>query len=231
MTEKELIGKIQELRQIKPRKDWVLSVKTQILGPSPGLRASETPGFTFFPYFKPALAGLVSVFVLFGLFGFSQNSVPGSFLYSIKKITEKSQSFFVSDEGKTDFSFNLADKRLEELTRIAENNQVKNLPQAITEVQASISEAVKNLSSSDQKTLESLAELGKNKQIAEQILAVQIDSEELDNAYINLTESLIQDLETRTLTEEKQEILSQMKELFELGDYQQALEFYLVNQQ
>ena len=223
MTEKELIGKIQELRQIKPRKDWVLSNKVSLLG--------EDTGFTFFPYFKPALVGLVSVFVLFGLFGFSQNSVPGNFLYSIKKITEKSQSFFVSDEGKTDFAFNLADKRMEELTRIAGNNQVKNLPQAITEVQASISEAVKNLSSSDQKDLEKLAELGKNKQIAEQILAAQIDSEELDNAYTTTTDSLIKDLETRTLTEEQREILIQMKELFEAGEYQQVLELYLTNQQ
>ena len=223
MTEKELIGKIQEFRQIKPRKDWVLSIKTQILG--------ENTGFTFFPYFKPALVGLVSVFVFIGLFGFSQNSLPGSFLYSIKKITEKSQAFFVSDEGKTDFAFNLADKRLEELTKIAENNQVNNLPQAINEVQASISEAVKNLSGSDQKTLEKLAELGKNKQIAEQILAAQIDSAELDNAYTTTTDSLIKDLGTRTLTEKQQEILNQMKELFELGKYQQALVLYLTNQQ
>ncbi len=166
------------------------------------------------------------------MFGFAQNSLPGNFLYSIKKITEKSQALFVSDKGKTEFSFNLADKRLEELTKIAENNQVKNLPQAINEVQASISEAVKNLSnSSDTQMLEKLAELGKNKQNAEQILATQIDSEELDNAYKSLTESLIKDLETRTLTEEKQEILSQMKELFEAGNFQQALELYLVNQQ
>ncbi len=232
MTEKELIGKIQELRQIKPRKDWVLSNKAMILGPSTGLRASESTGLFFFPYFKPALVSLVSVFVLVGLFGFAQNSLPGNFLYSIKKITEKSQALFVSDKGKTEFSFNLADKRLEELTKIAENNQVKNLPQAINEVQASISEAVKNLSnSSDTQMLEKLAELGKNKQNAEQILATQIDSEELDNAYKSLTENLIKDLETRTLTEEKQEILSQMKELFEAGNFQQALELYLVNQQ
>ncbi|MBM3257722.1 MAG: hypothetical protein FJZ05_00695 [Candidatus Nealsonbacteria bacterium] len=222
MTEKELIGKIQQLRQIKPRKDWVLSNKTELLG--------ENTGFTFLPYFKPALAGLVCLFVCVGLFGFSQNSVPGSLLYSIKKISEKGQAFFVADEGKADFALNLADKRLEELTRIAENNQVKNLPQAITEVQASISEAVKSLSGSNQGNLEKLVELGKNKQITEQILATQIDSEELDHAYMNLTDSLIKDLETRTLTEEKQEILVQMKELFEIGEYQQALELYLTNQ-
>ena len=223
MTEKEIIGKIQELRHIKPRKDWVLSNKTQLLG--------QDTGFVFLPYFKPALAGLVCVFVCLGLFGFAKDSVPGSFLYSIKKIGEKGQSFFVSDEEKADFALNLADKRLEELTRIAESNQSRNLPQAITEVQASISEAVKNLSASNPKDLEKLAELGKSKQITEQILAAQIDSEDLDNAYMVLTESLIKDLETRTLTEEKQEILDQMKVLFQANEFQQALELYLTNQE
>jgi len=63
MTEKELIGKIEQLRQIKPRKDWVLSNKVSLLG--------KDTGFVFFPYFKPALAGLVCVFAFVGLFGFS----------------------------------------------------------------------------------------------------------------------------------------------------------------
>ena len=223
MTEKEIIGKIQELRHIKPRKDWVLSNKAQLLG--------QDAGFSFLPYLKPAFAGLVCVFVCLGLFGFAKDSVPGSFLYSIKKIGEKGQSFFVSDEEKADFALNLADKRLEELTRIAESNQSRNLPQAITEVQASISEAVKNLSASNPKDLEKLAELGKSKQITEQILAAQIDSEDLDNISMIYADILIKDLETRTLTEEKQEILVQMKVLFKANEFQQALEFYLTNQE
>jgi len=41
---------------------------------------------------------------------------------------------------------------------------------------------------------------------------------------------LIKDLETRTLTGEKTEMVSQMKELFEQGKYSDALELYLTNQ-
>jgi len=222
MTEKEIIGKIQELRHIKPRKDWVLSNKAQLLG--------QDAGFSFLPYLKPAFAGLVCVFVCLGLFGFAKDSVPGSFLYSIKKIGEKGQSFFVSDEEKADFALNLADKRLEELTRIAESNQSRNLPQAITEVQASISEAVKNLSVSDQKDLERVVKLVKDKQTIEQALATRIDSEDLDNISMIYADILIKDLETRTLTEEKQEILDQMKVLFQANEFQQALELYLASQ-
>jgi len=216
MTEKELIGKLQELRQIKPRKDWAISTKTQILG--------ETPGFSFFPYFKllsvseggrrrfiffaPALAGLVFVFVIFGVFGFSQNSVPGDFLYSVKKIVERGQAVFVSEQEKPQASVELASKRLEELTKIAEANQVKKLAPAINEFQASVSEVAKNFAkmegiSSDSVAIKKIVELDKNKQIAEQILATQINTEELDNTYKDLAENLIKDLETRTLTEEK----------------------------
>jgi hypothetical protein len=62
LTEKQLIGKIRELRQIQPRKDWVSLTKKEILG--------EEPGLIFFPYFKPALAGLITVFFLFSLWSF-----------------------------------------------------------------------------------------------------------------------------------------------------------------
>ena len=35
MTDKQLIGKLRKLRQIKPRKDWVILTKSQILGQEP----------------------------------------------------------------------------------------------------------------------------------------------------------------------------------------------------
>jgi len=41
---------------------------------------------------------------------------------------------------------------------------------------------------------------------------------------------MIADLENRTLTEEKEEILLQMKELAEEGKYLEALELYFTNQ-
>jgi len=227
MTENELISKIRELRDIKPNKDWVSLNKVRVLG--------EESGFSFFPYFKPAFATLICVFAIFGLFGFSQNSVPGDFLYSVKKIVEKGQAIFVSEQEKPQASLELANKRLEELTKIAEANQVKKLAPAINEFQASVSEVAKNFSkmegiSSDSVTIKKFVELDKNKQIAEQILATQINTEELDNTYKDLAENLIKDLETRTLTEEKEEILNQMKELAEQEKYSEALELYLINQ-
>lgn len=233
MTEKELFGKLQELRQIKPKKDWAISAKTQILG--------ETPGFTLFSYFNPALAGLISVFILVGLFGFAQNSLPGDILYPIKKITEKSRAVFVSEEDQPQADLELANKRLEELTKIAETNQVKKLAPAINEFQANISEAAKNLSKIDattsspvamKKIVEENKKLEENKQKVRS-LGIVIEGEgtaEWEGVLKKMVENLISDLEERTLNEAKEEILNRIKELVSEEKYSEALELYLMNQ-
>jgi len=228
MKEKELISQLQQLRQIEPSKDWVISTKNQVLG--------ESPKFTLFPYLKPAFAGLVCVFVLFGLFGFAQSSVPGDFLYSFKKIAEKSRTIFVSEQELPQTSLELANKRLEELTKIAEANQVKKLTPAIIEFQASLSEAARSLSrmeatSSDpiaiKKIVEETKKLDEKKQLVEEALGVVFGGEEFDELQ-EVSEKLevkmvIDDLETRTLNEEQAEILNRMKELAKEGKYSEAL--------
>ena len=231
MTEKELIGKLKNLRQIKPRKDWVCSTKSQILGETPRFT------FTFFPYFKPALAGFVAVLVFFGFFGFTKNSLPGDTLYPIKKVMEKSQAVFVSPDEQPAFQLGLANERLEELTCAP----VENLGPTINEFQASISEAAKNLSrieatTSDpvaiRKFVEETKRFKENKQKVE-ALGVVIEgkeTEELEMALGLVVENLISDLESRSLTEDKEEILEEMKEFFTERKYSEVLELYLINQ-
>jgi hypothetical protein len=242
IQEKELIGKIKELRQIKPRKDWVSLTKSQILG-SPAqisekfMAGKEPVGFTFFPYLKPAFAGLITVFLFIGLIGFAQNSLPGDFLYPVKKISERGRAVFVSSEEKPAFQLKLANERLEDLTKAS----AKNLAPTIIEFQANISEAAKNLTKIDattsdpvvmKKIVEETRKLEENKQKVESLGVVVEgkETEELGNALAQMVDSLIEDLESRTLTEEQETILSQVKELFEKGKYSDALELYLVNQ-
>jgi len=226
IAEKELIGKLQELRQIKPEKEWVSLTKTQILG--------EIPGFTLLPYFKPALAGLIAVFVLFGLFGFAQSSLPGDFLYPIKKIIERGQAVFVSEADMPQVSLELANKRLEELTKIAETNQVKKLAPALNEFQASVSEVNKNISKMAAITPDIVDKVKKIEEKTEKIsktFGVVFESEGLDELKgisVKLeVERLISDLEKMTLAEGEEEVLSQMKELVGEGKYSDALELFL----
>jgi len=243
ITEKELIGKLRELRQIRPSKDWVVLTKNRILG------QEEKIELTPFSFWKPALATVTAFGILFGIFAFSQSSLPGDLLYPIKKITEKAQAVFVSETEKPQASLELANKRLEELTKIVETNQVKNLAPAINEFQASVSEAAKNLSridatSSDPVVVKRFVEQAKNiekKAKEAKSLGVVIEDEELEELQeasnklelgllVSVLKNMISDLENRTLTEKQEEILSQMRELAEEGEYSEALELYLINQ-
>jgi len=108
MTQAEIIKQLQGLKEIKPNQDWVVLTKSQIL-------RTEKPVFSPFAIFSPAkvysCAGMVFVLLLVGIFGFAQNSLPGDFLYSIKKITERSQAVFISESEKPNFQLKLTSNR------------------------------------------------------------------------------------------------------------------------
>ena len=233
MTEKQLIGRIRELRQIQPRKDWVLSAKSQILGEDQNRHRVLV--FDWRLFYKPALVG-VSVLVLLGLFISAQNSLPGDLLYSIKKITERSQAIFVSEEGKPMAQLELTNKRLEELNQIVQNNEVKKLASAISEFQANVSETAKNLAKVgkvDKEIVDQIKKFEENKGKVEKVLATKILSEETKESLDKVwAEILIKDSEGRTLTERQELLLVGAKEDFELGNYDLALEkiWFLSNQ-
>jgi len=228
MTEEELIGKIRELRQIQPRKDWVSLTKSQILGES----ARGRDSVSFFPFWRPALVTVTAFGILFGVFSFAQNSLPGDILYSVKKLTEKGQAIFVSKEELPKYNLEIANKRLDELTEIAQTNQVKKLASAISEFQANMSEAAKSLAEVKgqdvKKIIAQTKKLEENKQIVEGVLATKIETEEYDDALAQLVENQIKDLEKSTLTEEQKLLFEEAKADFSAGNYSQALEKILI---
>ena len=229
LTDQELIGKIRELRQITPTNSWVSFNKSRILG--------EEPKFTFFPYSKPVFATVIAVFVVFGTFGYGlvKNSMPGDFLYAIRKIAHEYEAVFVPKNEQTAFQLKLANDRLEDLAKAP----AKNLAPTISEFQANISEATKNLSKSDAATsspgvikqiVEQTQKLKENMKIAASLGFTTGDIEatgELDRA---TAEYLIKYLDTLTLSEAQENILVEMKKLFEEKKYSEALKLYLVNQ-
>lgn len=230
MTERELIKKLQELRRIKPDKEWAILAKNNILGEE---KYETSPSFISILrviFAKPTYAGLAIIFVgFFGTFTFAQNSLPGDTLYPIKKITERAHAIFVSEKEKPEFNLNLASKRLEELSKIAETNRVRNLPPAITETRASINEATKSLArSSNPAEIKKIVEEIENKaQAISQTLGVEIGEEELvelkhgsDKLFVKY---LIFDLQSRTLTEKQKTILTQMQELADEEQYSEAI--------
>jgi len=226
MTEAELIKKIQTLKEIKPRKDWVLSTKTQILGD-----VEVRPQHFLFPFFKPAYAGIFVVLFLIGLFEFSQSALPGEPLYFVKRASEKTVASFTPQEQKSKVNLESANKRLEELNQIAQSNEVKKLAPAMSEFQANVSEAVKNLVNVkrvDEGLVAQTQKLEENKEKVEKVLATKIETEEYDDALSQLVEREIKGLESQTLTEEQKLFLEEAKADFSAGNYSQALEKILI---
>jgi len=93
-TEKEIIKKIKLLKQIKPEKKWVFLTKEKILGKEP----------LFFPFLKPAFAGLLFVLILFGL---SFTSLPGEPFYRYKEISRARPNGFYPRRAKAEIGIGI----------------------------------------------------------------------------------------------------------------------------
>jgi len=218
MNENQFIQNLKKLNQIQPRKEFIVSAKKEILG--------ESPGFGLFSVLKPVYAGLFCLFMIFGLFQFSQNALPGELLFQLKKITEKGKTMFASEKERPTLSLFLANERLMDLATIAEEDQAQKLAPAVNEFKLKTVEVAKNLANMTKVSEEIVAqfkELEENKAKIEKVLSTKIKTEEYDNALAQLVERELIDLEQRTLTEQDKEILIQAKEFFENEDYSEAL--------
>ncbi len=232
LTDQELIGKIRELRQITPTNSWVSFNKSRILGEEPTYRGRTS--VIFFPYFKPVFAFVIAVFVVFGTFGYGlvKNSMPGDFLYAIRKIAHEYEAVFVPKNEQTAFQLKLANDRLEDLAKAP----AKNLAPTISEFQANISKAAEDLTKIQnlnvQQIVSETKKIKENKEKIESLGVVVGDTNELDSALLQLIERELKDLEVRTLTDAQKEVFVKAVEDFKAGNYPEAyLEIWLISNQ
>ena len=244
MQEKQLINKLKELQQIKPRKEWVLLVKNQILDPSAQARPSfieKKQAFSILSFLptliyqrKLAYAFATLLFVMVGMFGFAQYTMPGDALFSVKKLTEQSQIAFVSQGDQLKNNFEIASRRLDDLTQVVKDNKIQNIAPAIKEFQESIAEATKNLVGSidqkDSQSIKSIAlQIKKIEDNKKQLQTYGVDfgatqeSKDLNDVLAFLVQREIDDLEKTTLTEDQQKTMQEVKDLYADGKYSDAL--------
>jgi len=235
MNEKQLIAKLQELRQIKPSKDWAVSLKKEIIGEEKKASILEVlPQMIF--HHKMAYATVTVFAILIGLFGFAQNTVPGDFLFPVKKIAEKSQGALLFGVEQSKYNLDIANRRLEELTQIVKENKTQNLGPAIQEFKDTINEAVKTLPK-DASDFEEIAtqvqQLQRNKRNLETLgVVVTEESNTLNNALAPLVENEIKTLsglsDSGSLTLEQEIRLVEVKSHYKKGEYTAALEKILL---
>ncbi len=249
MTDKELINKIRGFRDVKPSKNWVLLAKKRIFDEEPIIapryekktdreRASVSLSNLFeeikiiFSH-KFAFASILSLLLLFGVFAFAQNSLPGNFLFPLKRVVENSQAVFVSQNEQSNYDIGIAQKRLKELVEVAQKNSVKNLAPAINEYQASISKVADNLyRAKDEKNIKEI--VAKIQELKKQELGIKSLSDVVvptNNSWdiasaqvlINMLEPFVEDLKSRSLTDEQKEALERVENYLQERDYDEAL--------
>jgi len=238
LTEKQLLKTIKDLRQIKPSQNWVSFTKSQILGEDE--KKSFVPfwnyGFTNFRL-RFALVSVLFIMVMLGSYGIVERSLPGDLLYTARRVVHKVQTVLLPDQEKPAYQLKLANDRLNDLAKAP----AKNLAPTISEFQANISEAARDLARIDATTSDSTVikrivdatkKLSESRQKVESLGVVIGEKEtiEWNNALGKVVDDLIKDLEGRALTDGKKEVVAKMKELFEQGKYSETLEFYLLNQ-
>ena len=230
MQERELVGKIKELRNIKPSQNWVIFAKTKVLGGEP--KANWVSVLEFFPgliykHSKLAFASLIIFCFVVGSFGFAQGALPGDPIYALKRVSEKTRLAFVSERDLPQAQLQFVNKRLEELNTIAQTNQVKKIAPAVQEFQANVSRAAKDLMNTQNPDVQKIAsetkKIQENKQKIESLGIVVGDTPDLDSALLQLIQREIKDLQVRTLTDAQKEIFVKAVADFNAGNYSDAL--------
>ena len=225
MNEKEIIKNLKKLRKVRPEKDWVFSNKKELLGESlpyfPIMNVLRNISGNFFLVHKFA-----SVFILIfasfaGMAVYAQNSLPGDAFYSVKKATEKAQFAFKTGDEVT-LSFEVAQRRLDDLDRAVRTNSSKNLAPSINEFQATVSEAAKSIKVAEVKDIKAVSKnVEKIEERQEKIRSLGIEIGE-NKEFNDLKQGiackraseLIDFTKTRTLTKEQEELFKEAEELF-----------------
>lgn len=232
MTDQELINQIKSLKEIKPNQNWAAYVKSEILNQEEkhSITFTELVSRMFQPRF--AFAPVMVLMLLVGI-GLAKNSLPGDALYSVKKVTEKGEAmFFVSKDQLPNYKLEMANRRLEELTKIAQINEVKRLVPAISAFQANMDEAASNLTETKDVNIQEIVnqtkKIAENREKVEALGIVIGETDNFDNALKQLVEREINTLDNQILNEDQQIILTEIKDSYDAGLYSQALEKILL---
>lgn len=246
----QLIEQIKELKEIKPRQEWVVLAKSQIF--------AEEQKFAKIPAQKISIPGIISnwnrlfhscnsaelskfqisnsfsrrlaysfatmLFIFVGLIGFAQYTMPGDLLFPIRKIAEQSEATLM---GQTALKQNVAtlNNRINDLAKAAKEGKKDNIPSAISEINTNASELAKDLKNNSVTDAETLKEIAVSLKTLANVPGTDLNaSAEVKDLYQAVVEGQIADLEETTLTENQEEILIEIKDLYEQGKYIDALE-------
>jgi len=123
MEEKDIIQKLQSLKQIKPNRDWANWLKANILQTKPQNSLYNKPRiklavFSFISKYQKTLVPSLLAFFFVCSFAFAQTTLPGSVLYPIKTLTQNAKIHFASENTKPVVRLNVAKTKMEDLGKV-----------------------------------------------------------------------------------------------------------------
>ena len=224
MGNTQLIKKIKKLRQISPPREWVNLTKKEILGEIDEKRENQLVGWLFTPIRKPAFVVrtmMVAVLILTGslFYLFYLNSqAPQISLSNLNFLQNQENENLITSLQELKTNLNKITFSLNNLKSLKDKDPKQAL--AVTEVVRVTADNAQNL-------LKEMRKKASSKKVLAALTEMEDSFQELgetsSNLRIEIIESLFQDLDQRTLTEDDQNRLQKAKDYYNEGKIEQAM--------
>jgi len=234
LTQKQLIEQLGILKEIKPRREWAVLLKFQLLPEKraeviiPAQKVSFMDALSAILFQrKLAYSFAVALFMIVGVFGFAVNTVPGDLLFPVKKIAEQSQAAL---SGQTTLRQDVTklSNRINDLAQAAKYGRVDNIPSVISEINNNASELAKNIKNNSV-DLATMKEIAVSLKTLANVPGTDLTANpDVKDLYQIIVQSQIADLRKTTLTEDQNNALTEAEELYFQGKYIDALEKILL---
>jgi hypothetical protein len=237
ITEKQLIENLKALKEIKPNQEWASLLKSQILTENNKFEAVKLPAEKFgildtissvFFQKKFAYSFTAFAFVIVGLIGFAQTTVPGDLLFPVRKISEQSTAAL---SGKAVLKQDVAtlNSRINDLAQVAKQGKKDNVPSAISEINTNVSALAKALKENPVNDSETLKDIASGLKVLASVPGTDLsENPDVIDLYKTVVQSQIDAKEKETLTDEQKEIMVEVQDLYDNGKYLEALEKILL---
>lgn len=209
ITEKQLIESLSQLKEIKPRKEWAVLLKSQILSerevaPVQAKSVGIMDIFqTVFSQRKLAYSFAVVLLLIFGAFGATRLLSDGN---AERQVALKQNVAAIST-------------KITELTKDLNADSFKDVASA-----KKLADGVQTIKKLQAKTFADMPGTPEEKSLTDAIASI-------DNTLAPLVKNEINDLNNTTLTDAQKNILTNVQKLYDQGKYAEALEeILLINQ-
>jgi len=242
ITEKQLIESLSQLKEIKPRKEWAVLLKSQILSEKQAeVKITKAPAqfagimdvfsSAFFQK-KIAYSFAAFVFVIVGLIGFARYTVPGDLLFPVKKMAEQSQAAL---SGQTGLKQNVValSSRINDLAQVTKEGRTESMPSAINEITANAKDLAQNLKNNPAQDSQTIKDIATSLKTLADVPGTDLsENADVKDLYQAVVQSQIADLQKITLTDDQKKILADAEDLYSQGKYGDAFEkIYSINNQ